>query len=155
MAITRWEPFRRIERWEPLREMETLRREMDRLFDRMIPFGDGEEGLLAFTPSVEMEETDEAINLRLEIPGMDPKDLDIQVSEESVSIRGERKSESRTEEQGTIRSEFRYGKFQRIIPLPAHIQTDQVKAENRQGVLHLILPKAEEERRKVVKVQID
>lgn len=155
MAITRWEPLRSIERWEPLREMESLRREMDRLFERMIPAGNGERGAFTFAPSVEMEETDEEIKLKLEIPGMEAKDLDVQVSEESVSISGERKSESKTEEKGMIRSEFRYGKFERVIPLPAHVQNDKVKAEHKNGVLHLTLPKAEGERRKTVKVKLD
>jgi HSP20 family protein len=145
MAMTLWEPFR---------EIQSLRQEMDRLFDRMIPSGNGERGMLTFAPSVEIEETDEAIKLRLEVPGMESKDLNVQVSDESVSVSGERKSESKTEEKGMVRSEFHYGKFQRMIPLPAHIQTSKVAAECKNGVLHLMLPKAEGEKRKVVKVKI-
>ncbi len=152
MAITRWEPFRGIERWKPLRQMESLRDEMDRLFEQLMPVGDGE-GFM-FAPSAEMKETPEEIHLKLEIPGLEAKDLDIEVTEQSVSISGERKSETKTEEQGMVRSEFRYGKFQRIIPLPARIKNDVVNAEYQNGILTLTLPKAEEEKHKTVKVSV-
>lgn len=101
-----------------------------------------------------MEETPEAIHLKLEIPGMEAKDLDVQVAEEAVAISGERKSESKTEEKGMTRSEFRYGSFRRVIPLPARVKNDSVQAEYKNGVLNLTLPKAEAEKNKVVKVNI-
>lgn len=144
-----------ITRWEPLREVEALRREMDHLFDRLLPRGNGDREGLAFLPSVELEDKDEAIHLKLEIPGMEAKDLDVEVSEESVSIKGERKSETKTEEKGITRSEFHYGKFERVVPLPAHIQADKVKADYKNGILQLTLPKAETEKRKIVKVKLD
>ena len=154
MAITRWRPFREIERWEPFREIEHLRREMDRMFDRfMSDFDGGREGL-AFVPSVEMDETDEEIHLKLEVPGLEAKDLDISLTEDSVSIKGERQSETKTEEEGRVRSEFRYGKFERAIPLPAHVQSDKATAEYKNGILNLTLPKVEEERKRTVKVNI-
>ncbi|HIK54622.1 MAG TPA: Hsp20/alpha crystallin family protein [Synechococcales cyanobacterium M55_K2018_004] len=141
-------------RWEPFREIETLQRQMNRLFDEMMPTvrepGDG----ITFVPPAEMEDTPDAIHLKLEIPGMDAKDLDIQVSAESVSITGERKSETKTEEKGMTRTEFRYGKFQRVIPLPVRIQNNNVHAEYKDGILKLTLPKAEEEKNKVVKVNL-
>ncbi len=159
MAITRWDPFSEIEswtplRWEPLRQIETLQREMNRLFDRFMPGGDGGRGVLAFMPSAEMEETADEIHLKLEIPGLEAKDFDIEVTEESISIKGERKSETKTEEKGVVRSELRYGKFERVIPLPAHIQSDKVKAEYKNGILYLTLPKVEAEKRKAVKVEV-
>ena len=154
MAITRWKPFRDIERWEPFREMESLRQEMDRLFDRFaLGFDGGREGL-AFAPAAEMDETDSEIHLRLEIPGLEAKDLSVEVTEDSVSIAGERKSETKMEEKGMMRSEFHYGKFERRIPLPAHVQNDKVKAEYKNGILNLTLPKSEEEKRKVVKINV-
>ncbi len=152
MAITRWEPFRGIERWEPRRQMESLRDEMDRLFEQFRPMGEGEKFI--FTPSAEMKETPEEIHLKLEIPGLEAKDLDIEVTEQSVSISGERKSETKTEEKGMVHSEFRYGRFQRVIPLPARIKNDVVNAEYKDGILTLTLPKAEEEKHKTVKVSV-
>jgi HSP20 family protein len=155
MAITRWEPLGTLSRWDPFREMATLRREMDDLFGRMAPLGNGEHLETPLVPTVEMEDMTDAISLKLEIPGMEAKDLDIQVTDTSVSVSGERKSESKTEEKGMVRSEFRYGKFERVIPLPAHIQNDKVKAEYQNGVLQMTLPKAEGEKRKVVQVKLD
>ncbi len=142
-------------RWEPFREIEQLQRQMNRLFDEIMPTSRGEtiDGI-TFVPPAEMEETSDAIHLRLEIPGLDPKDLDVQVSADTVSISGERKSETKTEQKGMTRSEFRYGKFQRVIPLPARIQQNKVQAEYKNGVLKLTLPKAEEEKSKVVKVNL-
>ncbi|MCL6433263.1 MAG: Hsp20/alpha crystallin family protein [Leptolyngbyaceae cyanobacterium HOT.MB2.61] len=139
-------------RWEPLREITSLQREMNRLFDTLSPISatNGER----FLPVVEMEETPDAIHLKAELPGIDIKDLDVQVAADSVSISGERKSESRTEDKGIFRSEFYYGKFQRVVSLPARIQNTDVKAEYKDGILHLTLPKAEEEKNKVVKVKL-
>jgi len=154
MAITRWEPFQEIERWEPLQEMASLRREMDRLFARLAPSGNGDSSALAFMPSAEIEETPDTVHLKLEIPGLEAKDLEIQVAEDSVAISGERKLETKTEEKGVKRSEFRYGKFERVIPLPAHIQNNKAKAEYKNGILTLTLPKSEEHKKKIVKVNI-
>lgn len=142
-------------RWEPFREMDSLRHEMNRLFDDLItPTARGGNGGLGFVPAAEMEETEDAVHLKLEIPGMETKDLDVQVTADSVVISGERKSETRTEEKGRTRSEFRYGSFQRLIPMPARIDNQNVQAEYKDGILRLTLPKAEEEKNKVVKVNI-
>ncbi len=142
-------------RWEPLREIDSLQREMNRLFDSLTPTATAKENIgVAFVPPAEMHETPEAIHLKLEIPGMEPKDLDVQVTAEAVSISGERKSETKTEEKGVTRTEFRYGHFRRIIPLPTAIQNEQVKAEYNNGILSLTLPKLEAEKPKVVKVNV-
>ena len=154
MAITRWRPFQEIERWDPFREIGNLRREMDRMFDRFMSDFDGGPKGLAFIPSAEMDETDEAIHLRLEVPGLEAKDLDISVTEDSVSIKGERRSETKTEKEGMVRSEFHYGKFERLMPLPAHVQSDKVTAEYKNGILNLTLPKIEGERRRAVKINV-
>jgi HSP20 family protein len=87
MSLVRWEPFKEIERWQPFREIEALRSEMDRLFDRLVPL-EGRHLGLGFAPPAEIEETDEAVLIRLEIPGLEAKDLDVQVAEDSVSISG-------------------------------------------------------------------
>lgn len=142
-------------RWQPFREVESLQRQMNRLFDDLMPTGEGGfNGGIAFMPAVEMNETPDAVHLKVEVPGLEAKDLDVQVTKEAVSIKGERKSESKTENNGVTRSEFRYGSFQRVIPLPARIQNDKVEAEYKDGILTLNLPKAEEEKNKVVKVNL-
>lgn len=154
MALIRWDPFRELERSDPFREIDTLQRQLNRLFDRMLPTDGGERVGFNFVPAAELEETEAALHLRLEIPGIDPKDINVEVTSESVSITGERKSETITEREGYTRSEFRYGRFQRIIPLPATVQNEQVQAEYKDGILRLTLPKAEPERHKAVKVNI-
>jgi HSP20 family protein len=154
MAIIHRDPLEEMTHWEPFRGIENLQREINRLFDRLLPSGNGEIRSLTFVPSAEMEETDDAIHLKLEVPGMESKDLNVEVTEESIVIKGERKSESKSEAKGVLRSEFHYGKFERRIPLPAHIQTDKVRAECKNGMLTLTLPKVESEQRKAVKVDI-
>jgi HSP20 family protein len=155
MTLTRWKPLRDLELMEPLREMENLQHEMNRLFDRWMHSGNGENGGFGFMPSVEMKETDEAVQLKLEVPGLEAKDLNVEVTDDAVSIKGERKSESKTEEKGIIRSEFHYGSFARVIPLPVHVQNDKVTADYKNGILNLTLPKLEEEKRKTVKIDLD
>jgi HSP20 family protein len=144
--------------WEPFREIESMQREMNRLFERMMFPGDGGRDIMAagptFIPPAEMHETQDRITLKMEIPGIEAKDIDIKVTAEAVAITGERKSEIKNEERGMRRSEFRYGRFQRVIPLPARIQNDKVQAEFKNGVLCLTMPKAEEEKNRVVKINL-
>ncbi|MCW5313486.1 Hsp20 family protein [Nostoc sp. KVJ3] len=155
MALIRWNPFLDVERLEPLREIDTLQRQMNRLFDTLIPTTNSSDTPgLTLSPPAELEEIDDALHLRLEVPGLEPKDINIEATRESVLISGERKVETRTQKNGVTRSEFRYGKFQRVIPLPSQIQNDKVQAEYKNGILHLILPKAESEKHKAVKVNL-
>jgi HSP20 family protein len=147
-------------RFNPFREMESMQRQMNRLFDEMMSYGtSGESGVSSvesfnFVPAAEIQETPEQIKLKMELPGIDPKDLDVKVTAEAVAIRGERKSEVQRDDKGIHRSEFRYGSFQRVIPLPSRIQNNQVKAEFQHGVLCLTMPKAEEEKNRVVTVDL-
>lgn len=138
-------------RWQPFQEIDSLQRDMNRLFDRLST-NDGEANRSTFVPAAELQETPDAIHLNLEIPGMDVKDLDVQVTADAVSITGDRKEETKTSEKGMTRTEFRYGRFQRVIPLPVRIQNTNVQADYKDGILKLTLPKAEEEKNKVVKV---
>jgi HSP20 family protein len=143
-------------RWQPFHEFDYLQRDMNRLFDRLTTTqNNGDMTRSAFVPPAELKEDDEAVRLNLEIPGMTAEDLDIQVTAEAVSITGERKEETRTEEKGVTRTEFRYGQFQRVIPLPTRVQNTNVQAEYKDGILKLVLPKAEEEKNKVVKISLN
>lgn len=111
-------------RWQPFQEMTALQRDMNRLFDSLAPMRDEDMmqmQQMSFSPAAEMEETENAINLKIEVPGMEAKDLDVQVTKEAVMISGERKSESKSEQNGMTRSEFRYGRFSRTIPLPMRV----------------------------------
>lgn len=141
-------------RWQPFQEIDALQREMNRLFDDALAPSMRRENGLTFMPAAELKETDEAVHLKLEVPGLESKDLDIQVTADSVSISGERRSETKTEEKGVFRSEFRYGRFERVIPLPTRIDNQKVQANYKDGILTLTLPKMEDERRKAVKVNL-
>ncbi|BAY73930.1 heat shock protein Hsp20 [Nostoc linckia NIES-25] len=141
-------------RWNPWREIDTLQRQINNLFeDTRVPSGLLDRDFIK-VPSAELQETDDAIYLKLELPGIEAKDLDIQVTEDAVHISGERKSETKTEEKGNTKTEFYYGKFQRVIPLSARIQNTNVTADYKDGILHLTLPKTEQEKNKVVKVNL-
>ena len=141
-------------RYSPFREIDRLQRQMNRLFDDIaLPTWD-KDYRFNLVPAAELSETEDAIHLKLEIPGMEASDLDVEVTKDSVSISGERKEETKTEEKGVTKSEFRYGKFHRIIPLPAQVENTNVKAEYKDGILTLNLPKAEAEKTKVVKVNL-
>ncbi len=144
MSLTRWQPFQEIER---------LQRDVNRLFDGLST-NDSDNDRPAFVPSAELEEMPDAIHLSLEMPGMDAKDIDVQVAAEAISISGDRKKETATEDKGMTRTEFRYGRFRRVIPLPSRIENTNVKADYKDGVLKLVLPKAEEEKNKIVKVNL-
>ncbi len=134
-------------RWEPFREMEMLRRQMDQLFSDLAQANRG-------IPAVELQDTGSELLLRAEVPGVDGKDLNVQVTQDAVSIAGEHRYENRSESQGQFRSEFRYGSFQRVIPLPAKVQNQQVKADLKDGILNLTLPKLEQEQNRVVRVNL-
>lgn len=142
-------------RWNPWQEMNMLQRQLNHLFDEAVVPAKSWEASLTKVPAAEIVETAEAIQLRLEVPGMEAKNLDVQVTENAVSISGVRQSETKTEEKGTTRSEFHYGKFRRVLPLPARIQNTNVTAEYKDGILHLTLPKIEAEKNKVVKVNLE
>jgi HSP20 family protein len=145
-------------RWQPIKELESFRQQMDRLFDDWITptrfplLSNGEDVIWA--PAIELNETDTDITLKAQIPGLDAKDLNVEVGEDAVLIAGEHQQEKQTEEQGIFRSEFQYGRFERSVPLPVSVKTDQVKSEFKNGVLTLTLPKAEAAHRKVVKLDL-
>ena len=159
MALMRWHPFRNISRWEPRTEFDILKKEMDSLFEQFLSrssLSRLSKGLseLTYMPVAEIDETDTEIYLKLEIPGMSVEDLDIQVTDDTVSITGERQSEHKLEEGDRVRSEFHYGKFERIIPLPSPIDRDHVTAEYKDGILSLKLPKSEEHQEKAIKIKV-
>ena len=141
-----------IVRYNPWTEMNSLQRQLNRIFDDSLTPANAAN--YSKVPAAELTINDEDLVLKLELPGINPADLDIEATAKSISVSGERKSEATEEAEGKTRSEFRYGSFQRVIPLPARIQNTEVKAEYKNGILHLTLPKAEAEKNKVVKVNL-
>lgn len=136
--------------WQPFQEIEAMRRQFDRLLGELAPTPAEP---TAWAPAVELHDTGDAFTLRAQLPGLEAKDIDIQVSREAIALSGEYRQQSQQEDNGTIRSEFRYGKFHRVVRLPAAVQNDQVQAQYKDGILHLTLPKTVE-RDRVVKLNL-
>lgn len=141
-----------IMRWQPFHEIETLRTKIDQVFDELKSVTNNRSE--TWSPAIELQDSPENLILRVQLPGINRKDLDIQVTREAVLIAGERRYEKGHEDRGYFRSEFYYGKFRRVVELPLPVRHDQVKAEFSNGVLTLILPKLEKERDRVVRINL-
>jgi HSP20 family protein len=137
---------------QPFTEIETIRQQLDKAFDGLAAPRDNSEA--TWMPAMELADTGDNFVLKAQLPGIDPKDVDVQVTPEAISIYGERRYENTEEKPGYVRSEFRYGKFHRVLPLPARIQNDSVQAEYKDGILTLTLAKVTEARNKVVKINL-
>lgn len=122
-----------------------LRQEVNRLFDNFLGGFEMEpfmgRRLEAFSPSVDIKESDKDIRVSAELPGIDDKDIDVLLSKDSVTIKGEKKEEKEDKGKDYYRMERSYGSFSRTIPLPAEVDTDKVKAEFKKGLLTVTLPK--------------
>jgi len=127
-------------RLQPFQELETMRRQFDRFFEDA--FGVTEVARGEWMPAAELHDNGDTLSLRLAIPGIDPANLDIQVTKDAVRIAGERRSEKQENKEGYVWSEVRYGKFSRAIALPVEVQNERVTADYRDGFLTLTLPKA-------------
>jgi HSP20 family protein len=142
-------------RWDPVRDMMSLREAMDRLFEESFV---RPRGMLApvegaVTLALDVFESDDDVTVRASIPGVNPDDIDISVTGDVLTIKGET-SEEREEKQGNYHlRERRYGAFQRSVNLPAPVNTDKAEAEFKNGVLTLTLPKVEEVKPKSIKIR--
>jgi HSP20 family protein len=130
-----------------IKEFNNLRQQMDKLFDDITheqPHlgGFAKTGETPWTPAIELQETETELLLKAQLPGIKPEELDIQVSENAVFLSGEHQEETKTNEKGVFRSEFHYGQFKRVIPLPTTIKREQVKADMISGLLTLTMLKA-------------
>jgi len=139
-------------RWDPFAEISSLRRAMDRVFDDFVPprLWRGE---VEMTFPVDLYETDDTIVVRAALPGIRADGVDISVTGDSLTIKGEGKHEEKVERENYYRQEIRYGAFSRTIPLPTRIDHERAAAEFADGMLTVRLPKAEEVRSKTIKVK--
>ena len=144
MAITRWDPFR---------EVVALQNRMNSLF-RDMNEGEGPISTAAFTPAADIYEDDKKIILKLEVPGIEEKDLDVRVENSTLTVKGERKFEKEEKEENFHRIERRYGSFTRSFTLPATVNSEEVRADYEQGVLKIRLPKRAEAKPKQIKVNL-
>ena len=155
-------PWRNKSTDEPSRTPSTLaslRSDIDRLFDAFVrePFGALDWPLResgTWSPAVDLAESDTEYTVRAELPGLDPKDLDISVTENQVVLSGEKKETTETHEKGYYHTESRYGSFRRSITLPGPIDSTNVEAEYKGGVLTIHLAKSPENAPKRIEVKV-
>ncbi len=144
-----------ITRWEPFRGLSTLQDQMNRLFEDTLFRGrSNESALTTWAPAVDIYETENALVVKADLPDVNEKDLDIQVENNILTIRGERKFERDVKEDNYLRVERAYGSFSRSFSLGNTVNTEAIKAEYRNGVLTLTIPKREEAKPKQVKVSV-
>jgi len=144
-----------ITRWEPFRGLSTLQEQMNRLFEDTLFRGRSDESALtAWAPAVDIYETENSLVVKADLPDVNEKDLDIQVENNILTIRGERKFERDVKEDNYLRVERAYGSFSRSFSLGNTVNTEAIKAEYRDGVLTLTIPKREEAKPKQVKVSV-
>ena len=140
-------------RWEPAREMMTLRDAMDRLFDdaftRPLRLNDGQMSMLA----VDMYQTDNEVVVKAAIPGVKADDVQINVTGEVLTIKGETKEKEDVKEKAYHFREQRWGMFERTLALPTDVIADKAKAEFENGILTITLPKAEEVKPKTITIK--
>jgi HSP20 family protein len=150
--LTIWKPFREL---TPFADFERMRRDMDRLWDSFFERGliRGEDGG-EWLPSLDVGETKNEIVVNAEMPGMDPKNIDISLSDGLLTIKGEKKQEKEEKEENYHLVERSYGSFTRSIRLPHEVQSDKINASYKNGVLKVVLPKSEEAKKKEVKIKV-
>lgn len=145
-----------IVRWDPFRDLISIQDRMNRLFEQTLARTREEEGIAASTwmPAVDIYETPDQVVMKAELPGLTREDIEINVRDNALSLRGQRKFEKDVKEENYLRIERAYGSFQRSFTLPVTIQQDKIKAVFKDGVLELTLPKAEEARPKQIKIDV-
>ena len=139
-------------RWDPFRDVMSLQERMNRLFSDTLARGSSEESTGTWAPPVDIYEDGEKLVLKAELPGVRKEDLEVKVENNVLTLQGERRQEKDVKSEHFHRVERTYGTFVRSFTLPAGMVTDQIRAEFRDGVLTLTLPKAEEAKPKLIKV---
>jgi HSP20 family protein len=143
-----------ITRWEPMREMVTLREAIGRLFDDSMIRPAGWLGSALEGPAIDVYQTKDDVIVKAAVPGLRPEDIDISVTGDMLTIKGEFKQEEKVEKEQYIYQERRFGQFCRQMSLPAYVKADKASAEYEQGVLTLKLPKVEEAKPKGIKIKV-
>lgn len=142
-----------LTRWEPMREMMTLREAMDQLFNdaftRPISMGS-----VAASPAVDLYQTRDEVVVKAALPGLKADEVQISITEDVLSLRGEFKQETEQKEATYHLREQRYGSFERVLRLPTAVQTDKARAEFENGILTITLPKAEAVKPKSIAIKV-
>jgi HSP20 family protein len=144
-----------LTRWQPVNEFSTLQDRVNRLFRDT--FTEGREEALSntsFAPAVDVYEDEQTITLKIEVPGIDEKDIDVRIENRTLTVHGERKFEKDEKEENFRRVERQYGSFTRSFTLPVTVDADQVSANYDKGMLKISLAKKAEAKPKQIKVNV-
>jgi len=141
--------------WRPFGELSSLRREMDRLWENFF----GEKPLTRmwereWAPSLDISETRDNFVVKAEVPGIDAKDIDISLTGDVLTIKGEKKQEREEKEEDYHLVERSYGSYSRSVRLPAEVESNKIKASYKNGILNITLPKSEKVKAKEVKIKV-
>jgi len=151
MTIVKWRPRRE---WDPFADMLDLQNNINRLFNLSL-IRKGDEGIIGWSPNVDICKEGENYILKSELPGMTKDEIDISIQDNVVTLKGTKKEEKEVKEDSYYHCERRFGSFQRSFELPAPIDKKKVKASYREGVLKVTLPMAEEAKPKQIKIDIE
>jgi HSP20 family protein len=146
--------MRTLSRWEPFRGAANLQEHVNRLFGDVFERNQQESSLTTWAPPVDIYEAEHELVVKADLPDIDPKDLDIRVESNILTIRGERKFEKKVNEDNYLRVERAYGAFSRSFSLSNTVNTEAIKADYQNGVLSLSIPKREEAKPKQIKVNV-
>src|SRR5208282_740175 len=143
-----------LNRWESLPGANSLQEQVNRLFGNVLERSAEESNLTSWAPAVDIYETEHELVVKADLPEVDPKELDIRVENNLLTIRGERKFEKKVNEENYLRVERAYGSFSRSFSLANTVNAEAIKADYQNGVLTLTIPKREEAKPKQIKVNI-
>ena len=143
-----------VTRWEPLKDLMALQERMNKLFEETFTSGQQDQEAGVWSPAVDILEKGDEIILKMEIPEVDQKVIDIKIEGNTLTIKGERRLEDGTKREDYHRLERPYGKFSRSFSLPNTVDQGRVTASQKDGMLRMVLPKKEETKPKQIKVEV-
>lgn len=143
-----------ITRWDPFHNLSTLQEQVNRLFEGSLPARSEQSALTTWAPAVDIYETENELVLKADLPDVNEKDLDIRIESNILTIKGERKFEEKVKEDNYLRVERTYGSFSRSFSLPSTVDNGSVKADYKNGVLTVELPKRAESKPRQVKINV-
>ena len=155
MSLIRWNPMRDLATFPA--DVTNVQREINRVFDNFFRGGmldDGSLGASMWAPAVDVQERDEAYQVKVELPGVDKDDVKITMEDNILTIRGEKKQEKDSKNSNYHRVERSYGSFQRSFTLPTSVKHDKIEASYKDGILSIALPKAEDAKPKQIEVKV-
>jgi len=158
MAIQRWKPVRSVRPWEPVETLREMQQRLENIFGRELVFPSFWDRLSErdrpWAPPIEMMEKEDRFIVKAELPGVRKEDIDLQLTGDTLNIKGERKAESEVKEENYYCCEHSYGSFFRSITIPSSVDAKKIEASYNDGILEVTLPKAPEAKPKKIEVAV-